>query len=254
MWNVLIIRPILNLLLVFYKFLGHETVLAMALVTLIFRLALTPLTIQQQRSIRKQRELMPKIQALQEKYKNDRQKLAEEQMELYRKAGINPMGGCLPLLIQLPLMFGFYRAIIRALAATPLELLALPQQIYDWVPGLSTLIPLKSQFLWLDLALPDPYYILPLLVVLTYYIQQKVMTPPAMDPQSEAMNKQMMIMMPLFMGVISLQYASGLSVYFLISNLAALLQYYLIRGEYAHNAPAQEDKSATKKRVKKKAR
>ncbi|MBN1878362.1 MAG: membrane protein insertase YidC [Anaerolineae bacterium] len=256
MWDVVIIRPILNLLLLFYKFLGHETVLAMALVTLLFRLALTPLTLKQQKTANRQRELQPKLQELQEKYKDDKEKLAQEQMKLYQTSGINPMGGCLPLLIQLPLMLGFYQAIIRVLAATPLELLALPKQIYDWIPGLSLLIPLKSQFLWLDLALPDPYYILPILVVLTSFLQQKLMTPPATDAQSEAMNKQMMFMMPIFIGVISLQYAAGLSVYFLISNIAGILQFYLFRREYAMNLapPVTPDSGDSKSQKKAKAK
>ncbi|MDF1515616.1 MAG: YidC/Oxa1 family membrane protein insertase, partial [Anaerolineae bacterium] len=197
MWDTLIIQPILNTLLLLYKFFGNETIVAVALVTLIFRLILTPLQLKQQKSAQKQRELQPKLKEIQAKYKDDREKLAQEQMKLYREFGINPTGGCLTLLIQLPIMLGLYQAIIRALASTPLQLLALSKDIYSWIPGLYALIPLKSRFLWLDLALPDPIYVLPILVVVSAWFYQKLITPPAVDAQAEAMNKQMMIMMPL---------------------------------------------------------
>jgi YidC/Oxa1 family membrane protein insertase len=238
MWDVLIIRPILNLLLLLYKYLGNETIIAVALVTLVLRLIVTPLMLKQQRAARKQQELRPKLLEIQKKYKDDPQKLMEEQ----RKLGINPLGGCLPSLIQLPLMIGLYQAIIRALASTPLQLLELPKDIYRWIPSFSSLIPLKSQFLWLDLALPDPLFILPILVVATSWFYQKLITPPALDAQAEAMNKQMTLMMPLMMGFFSLTYASGLAIYFLISNLVGILQYYLFRRHYAYPASETSDK------------
>jgi YidC/Oxa1 family membrane protein insertase len=232
------------LLLFFYKYLGHQTILAVALITLLFRTALTPLTLKQQKSVRKQQELKPKMEELQRKYKDDREKLAQEQMKLYQEYGLNPVGGCLPTLIQLPLMIGVYQAIIRSLAATPLQLLALPQDIYSWVPGFSALIPLNSKFLWLDLALRDSLYILPILVGVTSWFYQKLITPPATDPQSEAMSKQMMIMMPLMMAFFAMNYASGLAIYFLISNLVGILQYYLFRRQYQAVRAAPSGKSA----------
>ncbi|HQE92766.1 MAG TPA: YidC/Oxa1 family membrane protein insertase [Anaerolineae bacterium] len=238
MWDTIIIRPIINLLLLFYKFLGHETIVAVALLTLLMRLLVTPLMLKQQKSTRQQQELHPKLIELQKKYKDDPQKLMEEQ----RKLGINPMGGCLPLLIQLPLMIGLYQGIMRVLASTPLQLLALPRDIYRWIPSFSSLIPLKSRFLWLDLALPDSLFILPLLVVVTSWFYQKLITPPAMDPQAEAMNKQMMLMMPLMTGFFSATYASGLAIYFLITNLIGILQYYLFRQYYTYPTPPASDK------------
>jgi YidC/Oxa1 family membrane protein insertase len=238
MWDVVIVRPILNLLLLLYKYLGNETIIAVALVTLVLRLIVTPLMLKQQQAARKQQELRPKIMEIQKKYKDDPQKLMEEQ----RKLGINPLGGCLPSLVQLPLMIGLYQAIIRALASTPLQLLELPKDIYRWIPSFSSLIPLKSQFLWLDLALPDPLFILPVLVVATSWFYQKLITPPALDAQAEAMNKQMMLMMPLMMGFFSLTYASGLAIYFLITNLIGILQYYLFRRHYTYPAPEATDK------------
>lgn len=238
MWDVVIVRPILNLLLLLYKYLGNETIIAVTLVTLVLRVLVTPLMLKQQQAARKQQELRPKIMEIQKKYKDDPQKLMEEQ----RKLGLNPLGGCLPSLVQLPLMIGLYQAIIRALASTPLQLLELPRDIYRWIPSFSSLIPLKSQFLWLDLALPDPLFVLPILVVATSWFYQKLITPPALDAQAEAMNKQMMLMMPLMTGFFALTYASGLAIYFLITNLVGILQYYLFRRHYTYATPAETDK------------
>lgn len=238
MFDAVLIRPLINAMLLLYKFLGGETILAVAAVTLILRLVLTPLQLKQQQTAKRQQEIKPKLDELQKKYKDDKEKLAQEQMKLYQEIGVNPLGGCLTLLIQLPLMIGLYQAIIRVLASTPLQLLALPGDIYNWIPSLSTLIPLKSQFLWLDLALPDPFYVLPVLVVLTSWFYQKLIMPPSADPQSEAMSKQMTIMMPLMTGFFAATYASGLAIYFLISNLVGILQYYLFRSHYEAARPA----------------
>ncbi len=249
MWDTLIIRPIINLMLIFYKFLGHETIIAVAVITALFRLAMAPMMLKQQKTARKQMEIRPKLEEIQEKYKDDPEKLMQEQTRMYRELGVNPFGGCLMLVIQLPVLFGVYQAIIRSLAATPLQLLALPQDIYDWIPGLNSLIPLKSHFLWLDLALPDPLYILPILVFATSYFYQKMITPPASSPEAETMNKQMTIMMPIFIGFISLSYASGIAVYFLISNLVGILQYYLFRDQYqALRTPVKKEVVTKKKK------
>lgn len=236
MWDTIVVDPITNLLLLFYSLLNGQTVLAVAVLTLLVRLALIPLTIKQQQSMREQRKIQPKLKKIQEKYKNDQERLGQEQMKLYREAGVNPASGCLPLLIQFPLMIGLYRAIIRALAATPLGLLDLTTHIYrvDWLPNLSALPPLQSQFWWLDLAMPDPLYILPVLVVITSWFQQKLIssmnpsTASAGDDQAQAMTQSMQVTMPLFMGFVSMNYASGLSVYLVISNLVGILQYYLV--------------------------
>ncbi len=227
MWNLLILNPMVNLLLLFYRFLGHQTVLAITALTLVVRLALLPMTLKQQQAARRMQELQPELAKLQKKYANDKEALAREQMKLYREAGMNPLGGCLPLLIQFPLLYGLWQAIVRTLAASPLELIRLSQNVYSFIPGLASLIPLQSRFLWMDLGQPDPYYVLPILVVVTSWLSQKILTPPSTDPQSAAMNQQMLIMMPLMFGFFSLSFASGLSIYFIISNLVTLLQYFV---------------------------
>ncbi|MCS7178661.1 MAG: YidC/Oxa1 family membrane protein insertase [Anaerolineae bacterium] len=227
MWDFLILNPMVNLLLLFYRLLGHQTVLAITALTLVVRLAVLPLTLKQQQAARRMQELQPELVKLQKQFAGDREALARKQMELYRQAGLNPLGGCLPLLIQLPILYGLWQAIMRTLAASPLELVRLSQNIYSFIPGLDALIPLQSRFLWMDLGQPDPYYVLPILVVVTSWLSQKILTPPATDPRSAAINQQMLIMMPLMFGFFSISFASGLSIYFIISNLVTILQYFV---------------------------
>lgn len=229
--------PFANLLLLLYTFLGHNTVAAIAALTVVINLLLLPLTLTQQKSSRKMQELQPEIQKLQKKYAKDKERLSQEQMKLYKEKGINPMGGCLPLLVQMPIWFGLYRAIMYCVPTTPLQLFEFSQHIYKWLPGTVGLVPLQSAFLGMDLgAPPNPTqwwsYALPILVFLTSMLQQKLLTPPTTpDDQSQTamMNKQMQIMMPLMFMFFTLQYAVGLSIYFIMSNLIRIAQYYFIR-------------------------
>jgi YidC/Oxa1 family membrane protein insertase len=220
-----LISPLVNLLLIFYSVLGSSFPLAIVVMTILVRLVTLPLTLPQQRSMRKMNALQPQLKELQKKYAGNRQKLSEEQMKLYREYGVNPLGGCLPLILQLFIMIAFYQAITSALAANPLQMLGLSQRV---APSFASLLPINSQFLWLDLSQPDPYYILPILVVVTTYLQQKMMSPSGVDPSQSSMTRQMNIMMPLMFGLFALQFASGLSIYFIVSNLVGVAQYRLI--------------------------
>ncbi|MEA3375157.1 MAG: YidC/Oxa1 family membrane protein insertase [Chloroflexota bacterium] len=232
--------PFANLLLLLYRYMGHQTVVAIAALTILIRLLILPLTLSQQRSAQKMQELQPEIEKLREKYGDDQEKLAQEQMKLWRKAGVNPMGGCLPLLIQLPIMIALYRAIIFCVPSTPIQLFQFSGHIFidEWLPSLSGLVPLQSTFLGMGLGQPPSpaqwwSYALPILVFATSWLQQRLLTPPTASgdgqSQAEMMNQQMQVMMPLMFGFISLQYATGLSIYFIISNLFGMAQYYFIR-------------------------
>ncbi|NLX09401.1 MAG: YidC/Oxa1 family membrane protein insertase [Chloroflexi bacterium] len=229
----IIVNPFITVLLFLYDMLGGNVVLAIVVFTVLVRLATYPLTLKQQRSTKAMQALQPELKKIQEKYKNDREKAAQAQWELYRQYGFNPMASCLPLLVQLPIMIGLYRAIVATLAATPLELLDLSQRL--WVSDLSNLVPLENQFLWLNLAVPDPLYVLPILVVITTWLQQKLIMPPAPKSsggdkaadQTAAITRQMTTIMPLMFGVFAISFASGLSIYFIASNLIGIVQYGL---------------------------
>lgn len=229
--------PMANLILLLYTFLGHSTVLAITALTLLINLLVLPLTLSQNRSVRRMQEIQPELEKLQKKYGKDKERLAQEQMKLYKEAGINPMGGCLPLLVQMPIWFGLIGAIRYCIPSTPLELFQFSHHIYKWLPGVVGLVPLKSTFLGMDLGQPpspDQWwsYALPVLVFVTSWLQQKLLTPSTTsDSQSQAamMNRQMQVMMPLMMMFFTLQYSTGLSIYFIVSSLIRMAQYYFVR-------------------------
>jgi YidC/Oxa1 family membrane protein insertase len=230
----IITNPFITILLFLYQILGGNVILSIIVFTILIRLATYPLTLKQQRSSKAMTELQPELKKLQEKYKNDREKLAQAQWQLYREFGVNPLAGCLPLVIQLPIMLALYRAIVATLAATPLELLNLSGRL--WVPELSDLVPLQNKFLWLNLAVPDPLYLLPILVVATTWLQQKLLMPATPSTgsgdrsadQAAQVSRQMMTIMPLMFGFFSLSFASGLSIYFIASNLIGIAQYAMM--------------------------
>ena len=235
--------PLANFILLLYTFLGQNTVLAIAALTFIINMAMLPLNLSQQRSARKMQELQPEMEKLKKKYGKDQERLSQETMKLYKEKGINPMGGCLPLLIQMPIWFGLLAAIRYCIPSTPLDLFQFSQNIYHWLPGVIGIVPLQSTFLGMDLGLPPNMvqwwsYSLPLLVGLTSWLQQKLLSPSTPSSpsssdsppsQSEMMTKQMQIMMPLMFMMFTLNYATGLSIYFIISSLIRIVQYYLVR-------------------------
>jgi YidC/Oxa1 family membrane protein insertase len=180
----------------------------------------------------------PRMVEAQAKYKNDKEKLAQVQMQLYKELGVNPLASCLPTLIQFPILIGLYQALIAANANTPVEMINLSRHIYPSFLKLATLLPLNSQFLWMDMGQPErlnipgiPFGIpvLAIVVVITTYMQSKLMTPPTSgDQQSNMMMGMMNIYMPFLMGWLALTLASGLSLYFVASNLVGIGQYALL--------------------------
>jgi len=229
--------PMANLILLLYTFLGLRTVLAITALTLLIHLLVLPLMLSENRSVRRMQQIQNELEKLQKKYGKDKERLAQEQMKLYKEAGINPMGGCLPLLVQMPIWFGLIGAIRYCIPSTPLELFQFSHHIYKWLPGVVGLVPLKSTFLGMDLGQPpspDQWwsYALPVLVFVTSWLQQKLLTPSTTsDSQSQAamMNRQMQVMMPLMMMFFTLQYSTGLSIYFIVSSLIRMAQYYFVR-------------------------
>lgn len=218
-------------LLLLYQFLGNNYILAITVFTIIIRLITLPLNLRQQRSMLQTQELQPQIQAIQKKYRDNPQKMQEE----FAKIGYNPadtLMGCLPTLIQFPILIGMYRAIQYTLGSTPLDLyeLSLRTDLVD----LSQLLPISNKFLWLNLAQPDPLYILPILVGGGMYLQQKLFMPTMSgqndkDNPAAAMSRSMLYTMPLMFGMFSLSFPSGLSIYFVVSNLIGIVQGFITK-------------------------
>jgi YidC/Oxa1 family membrane protein insertase len=226
LWNLLL-QIMVNSLLFLDNVLGHNFALSIAVFTVLVRLLTLPLTLPAQRSAKVQQELQPEIEQIRKKYAKDKEKQSQAMMELYREKGVNLYMGCLPMLIQLPIMWAFYQSIVKALANTPLQMVSLGKFASA---GLSHLVPLGSRFLWLDLGYPDPTFVLPILVVATTWIQQKMATPPSTDPQAASTAQTMQLFMPLMFGYIAMSLASGLAVYFVVSNLVGIVIQYFITG------------------------
>ncbi len=235
MWDLLILDPMINALLLIYDVLGNNFGVAIIVFTALIRLITFPLTRKQQMSTQNMQEMQKskKWLDMQKKYAKDKQKLQEETMKLYQEAGINPLSGCLPLVIQLPIIFGLYQAFRVALADAPLQLLDLGRHIYPFVS--SSLIPLDSKFLWMDLGQPERLFlpflpsfgipVLTILVVISSWLQTKLMTPPSPEGQGGQMSQMMTIYSPLLMGYLAYSFASGLALYFFVSNLLGIVQY-----------------------------
>ncbi len=251
MWD-LILNPFVTILAWLYAALNQDIVLAIVVLTVIIRFLTYPLLAKQQESSRKMQQIQPQLKKLQEKYKNDKEKMSQAQMKLYRENKVNPVGGCFPMVIQFPILIGLYQAIFFALAATPFQLVDLSERLL--IPGLDSLIPLQR--MWtpipqlsavlpeLDLTLApteNPHYslLLPLLVLVTTWAQQKLtmMTTKQKadkddDDEDEKprggqaqMMQSMTTIMPIMFGFFSLSFSVGLSIYFVTSNLIGIVQY-----------------------------
>lgn len=269
MWDF-ILNPMVTLLVLLYQVFGNNVIMSIVVLTVILRMLMYPILAQQQESAAKMQEVQPKLKKLQEKYKDDREKMSAAQMELYKENGINPFGGCLPMLIQFPVFIALYSAINFAVASTPFQLVDLSDRLL--IPGLDGLIPLNNVFLGMDLtAQPqppgNPWYALalPLLVMGTTWLQFKFSTASRAQPEAEEkpaddgqpnqaamMQQSMGTVMPVMFGFISLSLSVGLAIYFLTSNVVGIIQYspigkrVLDRVFGGKKTPVEEDEELVK--------
>jgi len=228
-WDTIIFKPVLNILIVLCSFLFSNFGLTIIALTMIIRGCMYPLTIRQLRSTKAMESLQPKLTELRKKYAKDKQKLAQEQMQLYKESGVSPLGCLVPMLIQMPIWIALYQSIMLALAVAPEGLLNLSTYLYSW-PVVYSMLPLDSNFLWLNLAVPDRFLILPILVGMTMWVQQKMVSPAAADPKQQSMSGMMLWMMPLLFTFLSLQFPSGLALYWVTSNLISIVIQYFVTG------------------------
>ena len=198
--------------------------IAIILMTILVKALMYPLTAKQVRSMKAMQDLQPALKKLQKDYKNNPQLLQQKMAELYKEAGVNPLAGCLPLLIQMPILMGVYYCLYG--------------YSYSGDPT----------FLWLtSLSDTDPLYVLPILSALTTYIQQKQTM--ASNGQDNQQMKIMSYMMPLFIGWISLSFPSGLVVYWVTMNLCQIAQqWYMFRGEKKLAVEVEDASDSSKKK------
>jgi len=194
-------KPLMVVLKFFYSFIGNYG-FSIILLTVCIKIIFWPLTQKSYKSMKGMQKLQPEMKRLREKYGSDKQRLNQEMMSFYKEHKVNPLGGCLPMLIQIPVFFALYRVLLGSI-----ELRHAPFML--WIT---------------DLSAKDPYYITPLIMGVTMFLQQK-MTPTNMDPTQE----KIMLMMPVVFTFMFLNFPSGLVVYWLVNNVLTILQQYLIR-------------------------
>ena len=202
---------VVHILNAIYGVVGNYGI-AIIIVTVLMRIIIFPLTLKQEKSMKKMRELQPELEKIKEKYKDNPQEYQQKTAELYRESGVNPLGGCLPLLIQMPVFVALYWAFS------------------------GNAIPADAKFLWFTLKQPDRLFmignfafkLLPILNVGVTYIQQKIMTSATSGQESSQQMQTMLYMMPLMMLFIFYKMPSGVTLYYLVSGALSLVQQYFI--------------------------
>ena len=210
-WTSFLAVPLLQSLKWLYGFV-HNYGVAIILLTFVIKMLLLPLTYKSMKSMSKIAKLQPQLNALREKYKDDKEKLNVEMMNFMRTNGYNPVGGCLPILIQMPIFFALYRVLFNSI-----ELYQTP--FYGWIH---------------DLASPDPYFITPVLLTGLMYLQQKLSPTTTTDPTQQ----KMMQFMPVIFGVFMLMLPAGLNIYMVVNSATSIVQQIILNkklgiGKYA---------------------
>lgn len=202
-WTKYFVGPLSDTLDWFANLLWGEYGLSILIVTIFIRLIILPLTLRQYKSSKAMQALQPEMEKLKKKYKDDPKKQQEETMLLFQKNGVNPLAGCFPILIQMPILIALYNAIM-------------------YNPFIK-----DHTFLWLQLSQKDPYYILPIIASITTFVQQKVM----MSLQPNQANPSMAMLLyifPVMIFVMSMSFASALPLYWIYSNVFTIVQTYFI--------------------------
>jgi YidC/Oxa1 family membrane protein insertase len=220
-WFDFIAKPCLWLMNLFYSVIPNYGV-AIIILTILVKILLWPLGQKSYKSMSEMKKIQPLMKEIREKYKNDKKKMNEEVMNLYRTYKINPLGGCLPMVVQLPVFFALYRMLYQAI-----ELRHAP--FFLWIDDLSA----PDRLFRFDFAVPfmQPPYGIPVLTIImgaTMLLQQK-MSPPMGDPTQA----KMMMFMPLIFTVIFINFSSGLVLYWLVNNLLSIAQQYYIQKKFA---------------------
>jgi len=216
--------PVLLVMNFFYRFIGNYGV-AIILLTVVTKVLFYPLTVKSMTSMKRMQTIQPQANALRAKYKNDPQRAQRETLELYRREGVNPLGGCLPMVIQVPIFYGLYIALSVAVELQNAGFICLGRAP-AWVPFVG------GTDLWIcDLVVHDPLYILPILMGITMFVQQK-MQPTTADPNQA----KMMLIMPFIFTFMFLKLPSGLVLYWTVSNVLQIAQQYLMNRKPARVA------------------
>ncbi|KAF5072754.1 MULTISPECIES: YidC/Oxa1 family membrane protein insertase [Acetobacterium] len=196
----------------------HNYGLSIIIFTIFMKVLLLPLNIKQTKSMKDMQRLQPELQKLNKKYKNNKEKLNEETLKLYKTFKVNPAGGCLPILLQFPILIGLYQTLLH------------PE---TWVFVNGTISEVDMSFLWMDsLSVPDPIYVLPILAALFTFITQKftMAAQPATNPDDPNAKTQkiMLYAMPIMIGYISISMPAGVALYWVVQNIFTFVQQFIM--------------------------
>ncbi len=235
-FHLLFVNPMTNVLVAMARLFGGNFGVAIIVFTLVMKVITWPLTSSQYKQSRAMQKIQPQMQELQKKYKGkDPKKLQSETMALYKEAGVNPLGCIFPMLAQFPIWIALYQVIRLSLGGSPESLVTLSQRLYP-INFVHTAVPYSSSFLFWDLGQSDGTLILPVLVALSMYVQQKLITPtPAAGGSAQSQQQQqtaqmMTWMMPLMFGFWTLNVPAGLGLYWLVSNVSGVVLQYFYMG------------------------
>ena len=229
LWDEVIVRPLTNSLLLLYSVVFTNLGLAIIVLTFIIRGITFPLTRRQIRQTQKMQQMQSRVQVIRDQFPNDPRRRSQETMKLYREVGFNPLGCLGPFAVQIPILIGLFMVIRNTIGVTPEGLAGLAMDLYRWLP-LDQVIPVDRNFLWLDLGERDPSFILPVLSGVTMWVQQKMSMVSNSDPQQQSTQRMMLWMMPIFFVAISINFFSGVVLYWVASNLIGIIMQYFISG------------------------
>ncbi len=236
-FNNIITEPIFNVLMLLYHLFGNMA-LSIIVLTLIVRLALFPLTLRQLKSTKATQAIQPLIADVKKKYKDQKEQYAAMQA-IYKEYGVNPVAGCLPLLVQLPVLYGLFFALREALNTNnlnPLDYLhSLNSSIYPFLPKF--IIPPDPFMMWfggpINLGHPDPTHILPILAGLATFLQLRMSQPRTRSASKDAMTQQMQLMqyvMPFITVIFAWGFPAGLALYWTTTSVFSMVQQYFVTG------------------------
>lgn len=227
LWNTILLRPVLNLLILLSKYLLDSFGLAIIVLTVLIRLIALPLNLRQLRSARSMRDLQPQIQELRKKYAKDKQKLGEETMKLYKGRSVSFLGCLIPMVIQLPIWIALYQSVAQALAASNENLFGLSKNLYSG-SAIQGVLPLSHHFLGLDLLRGN--IIMAILVAGSMWAIGRLSSQASADPTQETMINLMQWILPLLFGLMAITLPAGLSLYWVTSNVIGLVVQSRITG------------------------
>jgi YidC/Oxa1 family membrane protein insertase len=228
-WDLIAMQPVTNVLIWLSDFFYDSFGLAIIALTIVVNVALFPMTQKQIKSTTAMQGMQPKLAELQKKYAKDKQKLAQEQMKLYKESGLNPTGCLVPMLIQMPVWIALFYSIRVLIGDTPEAFVRLAELLYS-SQVIHTALPLDSSFLWFNLAIPDSTMILPLLVGASMWVQQKMSSVKSNDPKQRQQSQMMLWMMPMMFFLFSMQFPSGLALFWAISTAIRIILQYRVSG------------------------